>query len=102
MKVSTREEQIKDFLVVLTEIDQMKAEVRQRELEAHEIREALKTVIEMDNEHLIGKAAMCVIDNIKGPVQCICNAVKVTNDFNIKPLFQLNRKNISVEYYDWI
>lgn len=92
--------------LLLKDIDLLNEAIRkiEKEKQAIYLRLSLyKKTIEQENSFLIGKKAMCIhIDNPR-PVECICTAVKVMDDYTtIIPLFSRNGKKYIIETYEWV
>jgi hypothetical protein len=91
---------------LLRQIEQLNENITKLEKEKQSIYQRLssyKKTIEKENEHLIGKKAMCIhIDN-SNPVECICTAVIALDDYSsVKPLFSRNGKKYIIESYEWL
>jgi hypothetical protein len=91
---------------LLKQVDQLNENIAKLEKEKQDIYQSLslyKKIIEKNNEHLIGRKAMCIhIDN-PNPVECTCNAVKALEDYSsVRPLFSRKGRKYIVETYEWV
>lgn len=96
-----RSEQLKQYLKMLEDHNQMKQDLQHNERILGEVHNALKSAIELDNQHFIGKAAVCTVPETKGSFECICSKVMCTSEFKIKPLFTRMGKKMSVDTYEF-
>jgi hypothetical protein len=64
----------------------------------------IKIKIETENQHLIGKKALCsnISDKLFQNIECVCSAVKCTDFYDVKPLFSINGKKVLVDFYEWL
>jgi hypothetical protein len=64
----------------------------------------IKKQIENENNHLIGKKALCSILSVPTfqNLECVCSAVKCNELFEIQPLFTRMGKKVSIDFYNWL
>ena len=62
-----------------------------------------KLKIVLNNNHLLGKMAMCIGFDSPKTFECVCTGVKALDDYlTVKPLFSLYGKKFIVETYTWV
>ena len=108
MPVNFKNMNLKEIAILKTkECDLLNDEINTIRKKEQKIRleiSNIKKAIELENNHLIGKKAIC--SNADDPtfknIECICSYVYCTDTFDVVPKFSHKGKKVSVDIFNWL